>query len=134
MKKRPLGWMLTGLVIAGIAAVAAPGCGRSVAGEYRRICVASCESGDDCEDYAGFTAVDRDDCIDDCAEEALEFEDNVLDLCDDGVDIDGAQLDRCNDAILQLGAACRDDDESEIAESVGDIVDECGESDLYKCR
>ncbi len=65
MKKRPLSLILTGLVIAGIAAVAAPGCGRSVAGEYRRICVALCESGDDCESYAGFLPVDREDCIDD---------------------------------------------------------------------
>ena len=134
MKKRPLSLILTGLVIAGIAAVAAPGCGRSVAGEYRRICVALCEAGDDCESYAGFLPVDREDCIDDCTDQAIDFEDDVLDRCDDGVDIDGAQLDRCNDAVNQLGAACRDDDESEIVEAIGDIGDECPEAELYQCR
>jgi hypothetical protein len=134
MKKRPLGWILTGLLIAGTAALAAPGCGRSVAGEYRRVCIALCEAGDDCEGYPGFLPVDREDCVRDCDDQAIDFEDEVLDQCDDGVDIDGTQIDRCESAIVQLGGACRDDDESEIAESVVDIADECGESDLYECR
>jgi hypothetical protein len=134
MNKRPVGWILTGLLVAGVTALATPGCGRSLAGEYQRICVASCEAGDDCEDYAGFTAVDRDDCIEDCSDQALDFEDDVLDDCDDGVDIDGAQVDRCHEAVSRLGASCREDDESEINEAVLDIVDECPQGELYRCR
>lgn len=134
MNKRPLGWVLTGLLVAGVTALSAPGCGRSIAGEYQRICVASCESGDDCEDYPGFLPVDRQDCIDDCANDALNFEDDVLDNCDDGVIIDGVQVDRCHEAITRLGASCRADDESEINEAVLDIIDECPEGDLYECR
>ena len=131
---RSVGWILTGLLFAGITALAAPGCGRSVAGEYRRICVATCESGDDCEGYPGFLPVDREDCVRDCDEKALDFEDAVLDQRDDGVDIDGAQLDRCHEAIVRTGASCRADDESEITEGVGDIIDECPEAELYECR
>lgn len=133
MNKRPWGMMMAGILAAAVTAIAAPGCGRSIAGEYERICVATCEAGDDCEDYAGFLPVDREDCIRDCKDQAIEAEEQVMDLCDDGVDIDGAQADRCHDSILHLGDACRADDESEILEAVGDIGDECGQ-ELYQCR
>lgn len=137
MNKRSVSWILTGLLVAGVTALVTPGCGRSVAGEYRRICVASCEAGDDCEDYGGFPSVDREDCVRDCDDQAIDFEDDVVDKCredDQSVDIDGAQLDRCHEAITRLGASCRDDDESEINEALVDIVDECAEGDLYDCR
>ncbi|MEZ4301779.1 MAG: hypothetical protein R3B70_42990 [Polyangiaceae bacterium] len=133
MNKRSIGWVLTGLFLAGVSVLVAPGCSRSVAGEAYRICTASCEAGDDCEDYTKIP-VDREDCIADCDKAADDEEEKILDKCERGVNIDGGQVDRCLDAINRFGQVCRDDDESELLEAVGDIGDECKEGDLYDCN
>ncbi|MBK8258346.1 MAG: hypothetical protein IPK82_37480 [Polyangiaceae bacterium] len=133
MKKRPLSWVLLTAFFAGLSILVAPGCSRSIRGEYEKICIAYCEAGDDCEDYTN-VPVDRDDCITDCANDAEDAEEAVLDDCEDGVDIDGSQVDRCLDAISVLGQVCRDDDESELLEALGDVADECQNQDFYDCR
>lgn len=132
MKKRSVSLVLMAILVSGIAALVAPGCSRSVMGECRRVCVATCETGDDCEDYLP-GQVDREDCIRDCDESCEDFEDDVFDECDDGVEIRGDVVDRCVNAIHHLGDVCREDDESELAEAVGDMADECGE-EAYRCR
>jgi hypothetical protein len=136
MNKRPLIFLLTGLLCAGVTALATPGCGRSVAGEYQRVCISYCEAAEACEGYGLYQAFPYNQCVDDCRDQAADFEDGVLDECSNGVDIDGAQVDRCVQARNQLATYCRADDESEINEAFLDTTQECPADthQYYECR
>lgn len=139
MKNRLAASVFTGLLVAGVTALAAPGCGRSVAGEYRKICIATCQTLDDCEGYPGFLPVDREDCMADCDDDSIDFANDVQKQCEDQHDvvvIDGVQVDRCYNAIVQLGGYCRSDNESKLGDGIQDYGDECLDpgDPLYECQ
>jgi hypothetical protein len=133
MKTRSTGLFLTGLFLAGIATLVAPGCGRSILGECNRTCDAICHTGDDCENETGI-AVDLEECIDDCHRNCLDVEDNILDECgNDGVEIRGENVDDCIHAYNELGAACRDGSNGDILDALDEVGDQCDDP-AYECN
>jgi hypothetical protein len=134
-------FIVVGLVLGGIAGVAAPGCGSGIAGTYRAFCEAECQQSAECDKFLPIDPVDLDACKLDCQQIALEFEDELMDSCVAGNDVavvDGRQAAECREALDRLRQYCQDNDQ--ITGEYNDFTREVGldcysmDKPIYYCQ
>ena len=132
MKKSLMGWLLMGLLSAGVSLVAAAGC-TSTRGACEGSCNTACDVSETCEDYIpGDFDVDK--CHRDCAENCDDTLDKKEAECDHGVNLHGDAVSACNESLGELRDACANHDDSHVLSNLGEVGDNCTEQKFYSCN